>query len=60
MVEVEFGVGVVAVAHCKDSYGVDAAVCAGFGEGVEGGCGCGFDGGVRSICGGESLGHGDS
>lgn len=50
MVEVEFGVGVVAVARCEDSYGVDAAVCAGFGEGLEGSCGCGFDGGVRSIC----------
>lgn len=46
MVEVVLRIGVVVVAGCEDGYGVHVAVCAGFGEGVEGGGGCGFDGRV--------------
>ena len=55
MVEVVLGVGVVVVAGCENGYGVDVAVCACFGEGVEGGGGCGFDGGVGR---GSVLYHG--
>ncbi len=46
VVEVVLGVGVMVVAGCEDSHGVDVAVQAGLREGVERGCACGFDGGV--------------
>ena len=58
MIEVVLGVRVVIIARCKDRYGIDVAVCAGFGEGVEGGCRCGFDGGIHPVGRDEGLSHG--
>lgn len=55
MIEVVLGIGVVVIASCQNSYGVDVAVCACLGEGVEGARCRRLDGGV---IGGGRLDHG--
>lgn len=54
MVKVVLGIGVVVVASCQNSYGVNVAVCACFGEGVEEARSCRFD--RRVIGGGWKFG----